>query len=29
MDATDKEIAFRQWQEAWDEFVDRAANDAI
>jgi len=29
MDATDKELAFRQWQEAWDEFVDRAINDVI
>jgi hypothetical protein len=29
MDATDKELAFRQWQETWDEFVDGAVNDDI
>jgi len=29
MDVTDKALAFRQWQEAWDEFVDRVANDTV
>jgi hypothetical protein len=29
MDPADKELALRQWQEAWDEFVNGVANDAI